>query len=402
MVFGSLSARGAGPGAPAAPVSILYPKSVAPMLIDAIPGCTLPQIESLVEVLFFASLLREEGHDLTFNVVYPGLFEAAHPTPERQHGWAPWHAIDFATPDLFTPSNVAKHALLAHSDSEYLIVHAMDDTLKITGVGHQADLPWFGDRLLTARVVHAGSIRFFYGSKEILSYSSGAVESIFPWPFAAPLRALNDVTAALGAMTELAADKREFASAALNMLSTELIRRRHGGIIAVLSQDDLQKNSTFGAQRLTSPLDFGATFAKSWEASTVNGNKEEPAEDEKLYAQDASLSCARALGFIGGMTTVDGAVLATPALSVVGFRAKLPAPDWIPKVMRRTADGTLEHMDMTLTGMRHRSAACFVGETPGRIVLIRSADGPAAAMFQDDGGEVIYWPIRDTYGPFSL
>ncbi|WP_437740572.1 putative sensor domain DACNV-containing protein [Sorangium sp. So ce1504] len=64
-----------------------YPADVARALARELEEAAPPQLEQLVEVLFFASLLREEGHDLTFNVAYPGVLDPTHPTPERVQGW---------------------------------------------------------------------------------------------------------------------------------------------------------------------------------------------------------------------------------------------------------------------------------------------------------------------------
>lgn len=380
-----------------------YPADVAKALAVALGQVALPQLERLVEVLFFASLLREEGHDVTFNLVYPGVFDPTHSTPQRVHSWEPWHVVYFETPDEFTPANAAKHALLAQGDGEYLIVHYAVDRLSITGIGYMQNMRWYHkDRLLTVRVVGAGALRFFYGSREIVSYAGGRIEPLVSWPFASSQPALDDVVEAVGSMIDVVQDKCDFASSALNMLSAELIRRRHGGIIAILSKDDAVSKRTFGASRLKTPIELGKLIASYWEASMVEGSRMHPSEDEVIETQEASDECDRALSVIGRMTTVDGAVLATPALAIVGFRAKLPAADRTPSVMRVNADGRLEEFDLKLKGTRHRSAACFVAEAPRRIALIASADGAAAAMFQDANGRVVYHPVRDRYDAFAL
>jgi hypothetical protein len=381
------------------PVS--YPSDVAKKLAIAIPDNRLPHLEHLVEALFFASFLREEGQDLAFNIVYPGVFDVNHPTPERVHGWEPWHVVDFAIPEPLNPSSLAKYALLAGGDGEYLVVHCFGEELMITGVGYLEQLRWFNDKLLTVRVAKAGVLRVFYGANEVVSYASGNIDPLVRWPFVSPRVALGDVVMTLGAMIDIETDKRALASGALHMLSSELIRRGHGGIIAILGKDDVDI-AIFGAQKLKAPLEFGSAFVGRWEASMVEGSTENPDDDLVAEAERAATECARSLSVIGRMTTVDGAVLATPALAIVGFRAKLPAPDVTPPVLKVNADGSTESIDMMLKGTRHRSAACFVEQAPRRIALIASADGPAAAMFQDDAGKVLYWPVRDSYGIFSL
>ncbi|WP_129579988.1 MULTISPECIES: putative sensor domain DACNV-containing protein [Sorangium] len=213
-------------------MNVTYPVDVARALARELGDAAPPQLERLVEVLFFASLLREEGHDLTFNVVYPGVFDPTHPTPERVHGWEPWDVVDFETPDEFTSEKVAKYAPLAQGDDEYLIVHCATDQLLIAGVGHKK-MGWPGDKLLTVRVVGAGALRFFYRSGEIASYAGGKNEPLVSWHSMYSEPALNDIVEAMDNMGEVVDDKRALASAALKMLISDVVRRRHGGIIAI-------------------------------------------------------------------------------------------------------------------------------------------------------------------------
>ncbi|WP_129579987.1 MULTISPECIES: hypothetical protein [Sorangium] len=169
-----------------------------------------------------------------------------------------------------------------------------------------------------------------------------------------------------------------------------------------MNKDDAASRRVFDASKLKAPLNFGKMVASRWETSIVEGRRMDPSGDEIADAQNAAAECDRALSVIGRMSAVDGAVVATPELAIVGFRAKLPAPDSTPLVMRVNADGRREIFDLKLKGTRHRSAACFVAQSPRRIALIASADGPAAAIFQDADGYVVYHPVRDSYDAFGV
>jgi sensor domain DACNV-containing protein len=382
-----------------------YPLQVAEKLIAALgeDSSKLPLLERFVEVLFFASLLREEGNPITFNVVYPGIFNEAQPTPERVNGYAPWHAIDLDPAIGFDATSAAKFASLAAGEGEHLIVHCVSNGLVISGVGINQELPWFSfeHRLLTARIVGAGLLRFFHGGNEIFSYTSGTVALPHKWPFASPQIAMGDVVAAMSEMIKIAPAK-DVASAALNKISGELIGRGHGGIVAICSKNDTELQRTVEARTLKAPLEFGRLFTASWEASAVAASKSPPTPEQRFEEERASAESERALSLIGRMTTIDGAVLITSELSVVGFGTKLPAAGATPPVMRVSANGTLEVFDMTKRGTRHRGAACFVANGALRIALIASADGDAAAMFKNEDGQVLYWPVRDRYGAFGL
>lgn len=376
-----------------------YPPQIAAQLIDALGDHSkgLPLLERFVEVLFFASLLREEGSSLRFGVVYPGVLDVSHPTPERVHGYAPWTVLDLEHVD-FDPANSAKLASLGEEDDNYLVVHCVDKMLVLSGVGHNKDLPWyaFEHRVLTARVVGAGHIRFFFGAAEILSYTSGNAVKPLKWPFASPQASMKDVTAAVAGLTTFP-NPEKIASVALSRLCAELVRRGHGGIIAICSDSDSEYQQNIDARRLKGSIEFGRLFAASWEASCVSGSKPNPTHEQMLEDEQARATSEHALNLIGRMSMVDGAVLMTPDLRVVGFGAKLPASTATPAVVAMSAAGTHEDFDMARRGTRHRGAACFVAGSDSRIALIVSADGDAAAMFKVACNQVLYWSVRDFY-----
>ncbi|WP_437740575.1 hypothetical protein WMF39_33555 [Sorangium sp. So ce1504] len=255
--------------------------------------------------------------------------------------------MDFETPDDFTSANVAKYAPLAQGDDEYLIVHCANDQLLITGVGHKK-MRWPGDNLLFVRVVGAGALRFFHRSAEIAYYAGGKNEPLVRWHPMHSEPALDDIVKAMDNMSEIVQDKRALATAALKMLITEVIRRRHGGIIAILNKDDAASMRTFNASKLKAPLNFGKLVASSWETSMVEGSRMDPSDDVIADAQNAAAECDRALSVIGRMSAVDGAVVATPELAIVGFRAKLSASESTPPIMRVNADGRRGIFDLKL------------------------------------------------------
>ena len=118
-------------------------------------------------------------------------------------------------------------------------------------------------------------------------------------------------------------------------------------------------------------------------------------EAESRDAHDAVESHSRT---VASMTAVDGAVLLTHELKVLGFGCKLPGLNGrAPLVLR--APASLEDQpakyDLTMRGTRHTAAALFAATRPGRMAFTVSADGPAACfMWSPRHNAVVHWPVH--------
>jgi hypothetical protein len=92
-------------------------------------------------------------------------------------------------------------------------------------------------------------------------------------------------------------------------------------------------------------------------------------------------------------TAVDGAVLLSHSLQVLGFGVKLPVPRILPNVVQVGSDGAIGGRGpIEGRGTRHAAAASFADEHPDGVAFIVSQDGDAA-VFQRMGECVVYWPL---------
>ena len=85
------------------------------------------------------------------------------------------------------------------------------------------------------------------------------------------------------------------------------------------------------------------------------------------------------LDWIGQLTAVDGVVLMTTEMDLLGFGAKLRASDAEPivSILDMLAPKPLQaHVSVSaLGGMRHQSAARFVNDCHDALVFVASQDG---------------------------
>lgn len=367
---------------------IVYPKHLAQRL-EAKTG--LSDITEFVEIAFFASLLREERREIVCQLV---LDHEGTLTNEPKE-WHRWRVIRFAVPVSLTTKSLAKHAALAERPGEYLFVEKQGGNYVIAGVSREPATSIGGPRALNVRIAGPGSLIFYQGDSEMLSYDQGETREPLPWFIGRPesRSATQHIRDALHQEDELVA------SFVLKELALELIQRRHGGLIAIMDGDRRDYVNT-QAQFLKDPIEYGEIAMDMYQWGAVAGQAD--AYDEPNPAAEAEFKRATAVyeetrALIGNMSACDGAVLLTPALAVLGFRAQLrgEAP---AEVYELGKDGGFHPFDIQLRGTRHRSAAAFVNSGRQRIALVASADGPVAAMFQTEDRRVVYWRIRERYG----
>lgn len=108
-------------------------------------------------------------------------------------------------------------------------------------------------------------------------------------------------------------------------------------------------------------------------------------------AARAALDAAR---FLGGLTSVDGAVLLTRRFRVLGFGAEVTAaaPGLSGLLNARDADGKdTVRRPLEEYGMRHRSVARFCASLDDSVGFVISQDGGVKAV-RKVGPDVVVWP----------
>lgn len=310
--------------------------------------------------------------------------------------------LDLLEAEPFTAENLAKLAALAPYDSEYLVVQERGGILKVTAVAQEANLFWLSNSVFSLRVVQAGHLEFFLGDSHLLTYRAGTITKPLQWPFAQGRAPIEHMARALVAMPDRDPlgldDARDAISWTLHGVAGELMRRRHGGIFAVLDEDD--NELALAGKRLREPLALAATTQESIDLSRA-ANSDDPGVQLAAIAASKQLEYENSV--VGRLTTVDGAVVANARLDVLAFGVKLPSRSQkVPLVSRAVGGGGYEIMDFSGKGTRHKSAVAFVEEGKRRLALIASADGPAGAVFKNEEGAVIYWPLQQRYGVFDV
>ena len=127
------------------------------------------------------------------------------------------------------------------------------------------------------------------------------------------------------------------------------------------------------------------------DAYRAEKKRRKPDPGKYLEYQDEVTALARSAALIGRLASVDGAVVLTSDLSLVGFGAeivleKCPAVraieiDRTDDIWRQTKK---RHLDSERYGMRHRSAMRLCGHVPSVAAFVVSQDGGINLVFSHE------------------
>jgi DNA integrity scanning protein DisA with diadenylate cyclase activity len=170
----------------------------------------------------------------------------------------------------------------------------------------------------------------------------------------------------------------------------------HGGTLLIINDENSIKehirskypiNSNELAEQFMGFLDKRHRFADGWHRMEAQGQGEEGDPTQYLAYREAVLSLARTASFVGRLAAVDGAVVITSDLRLVGFGTEIRLqnlPDVIAWELKEPMDlhrKKAKRLNSEQYGMRHRSAMRLCGNLEGVAALVVSQDGGVNAVF---------------------
>lgn len=129
---------------------------------------------------------------------------------------------------------------------------------------------------------------------------------------------------------------------------------------------------------------------------------QDPTDAEKLKAflnyskqQRKRREIVDRIGLIAQLSSVDGALVLTQDLDVVGYGALLRGTKWTEKITLSGYGGKCQFFDARKYGSRHNSAINFVGQCPDATAFVISQDGPVRAFTKSSEHEITCWQDCD-------
>jgi hypothetical protein len=337
----------------------------------------LPPVEELIDLcatLLNVSCMREEGHFSSFRVCF------MQPDSDFLDAYVYAHSLKFENPVPFKVKDLRKLTPAINPGMSYLVLDLKEKPLMVTGIiaayttwdkviaGELSDgsmMPMIPNLYVKA----PGEIDGCLGENTIVSYSFGST-------VISRYDVFRDSLISRELSTGSAVNDKE-RTHFLSRVLWKVDRYRHGGTILIVPS--AESCAGFIDVKYKLPCEFLFNEEKSLIdiSSSVR-------ENELVSYAD----------FIAKLTTVDGAVLLTKDLDLIGFGVEILTDKMEqkePPMKFISSDNSVDPFRrFTDNGTRHRSGYRFAHEVDGSVVIIVSQDGAVKACTKNKGDVVVY------------
>ncbi len=197
-----------------------------------------------------------------------------------------------------------------------------------------------------------------------------------------------------GALAAREVERRMIVTTQFAGILRKVIRGGHGGTIIVTGNqgEGVASKSTLHSHELNLALRRRSEFAPLLEEYAKNCAELTSSQLEAVCNVENDISAIS--DFIASLCNVDGAIVLTRQLEVVGFGGELAIADRADEVVFH--DGPSIHSPSGTRalgdfGMRHRPAAAHAKRHPGDIVFVASADRSLSVFFSFGDGDVHHY-----------
>lgn len=332
------------------------------------------ELEEVVSTLLNVSCMREEGRFSSFRVCF------LNPDSDFLDAYVYAHSLKFGKPVPFTVRALRKLAPAINPGMSYLVLDLKQKPLMVTGIIASYST-W--DKVIAGEIsggsmmpmipnLHVkapGEIDGCLGENTIVGYSFGST-------VISRYDVFKDSLIAGQLRSGSTLDEKERIHF-LSRIMWKVDRYRHGGTVLIVPSAESCAGFVDVKYRLPCRFLFNEDKSLIDISSSVR-------ENELVSYAD----------FIAKLTTVDGAVLLTKDLDLIGFGVEILTDKMEqkePPMMFINSDDTVNRIRrFTDNGTRHRSGYRFAHEVDGSVVLIFSQDGAVKACTKKEGDVVVY------------
>jgi len=402
-----------------------YPRDLARVVLaawrqrrasgDAPPVPTLIALQSLLSVSYQASLLREEGRAVTFRLVIadPTHFPAASGPPEGLQ------RLIFARPRWLEPQELRRLAPAADAARALIGIRLAPRGAEVWGLLH-AGVQWLPEAadqapLLVVSVAGPGHLIVTLGGTALAELGHGRLGTSDVDAFDSPVltTSFTGLADSLTA-TDGSGTPRDSVSEFASGLAGHVLRRavatmraeRHGGTLVVIPADRVSPLTTDGSLRVKYQFahDQGSnralTIARgilrllAVQRETMQGQLWRTFLSARAATfREHDLALLEVSQLISGLSQVDGAVVLSDTLDIVGFGAEISGH--LPSVQRVAhaldlAGTSRQWVRADRVGTRHRAAYRLCQALPEALVLVVSQDG-GLRLIRWHRDAVTYW-----------
>jgi hypothetical protein len=332
--------------------------------LSKLQSLTRQQVSSALEVAFWASLRSNEGRPTRVRLLFaePELLQ----DPIRFAKAVPYAPLELAKLTPAVPEGGCIGVSAAHEAAlEVWGLHPTDPGSSLHALGLWMPLPG---------VVHVriGPLRPY----AVISDGEAALLANAALTLPEQLRLRLGKSLTSGDIHASQAAWRE--CLLLAALARRVLHRGHGGTLLLVPPDGAWQSGVELGHAFSAP-DVALRDA----ARRGPGDPHGPVVDERA-----------ALMRVAPYASVDGAVVITRSLEVLGFGAKIVVPaDAVNEVLIAGPQASVSREDLQpiaqTGGTRHQSAARFVGATRDCVAIVISHDGHISLFFWEEALEAV-------------
>ena len=383
-------------------------------------GSPLPEhavLTQFLSIMYQASLLREEGRPVECHVVLATAAQLAPSAPSEQLATNP-HIVAFGTPRPWDEQEIRRLSPAVARPATLLAVRQTEAGELVLWGLLVADTPW--DQLpgslaatpggvppvLVVHVQGPGLLTCYCGATRVLTLRAGRIDGhgFLQFP-----RAWSR-----GRFGEMVAANPQLAYAELNLIA-ELgahVQRQavarvraggHGGLLVfvppgavaeLLAPGGLLRpkypTQELGGEGRCSQL-IHAIIARQRTLGDVSWDYYQQAHDPAL--RTLALALDHFADLMADLMAVDGALVLTQNLEIVGFGVEIRAPHIALDQVFRALDLEGEHLQAEPAdqgGTRHRAAYRLCEAAPACLAVAVSQDG-GVQLVHHNAGQIIFW-----------
>ena len=403
-------------------MSVSYPRDLlAGFLEDRVLRLSEAQREAahaLVDTLFFASLMVEEGESVGVAVVHheagaAGLAQVMDTDCDPEEGASPAWNVTAISRQRFDARSLAKLSRGIEYGTQLVVVGGTGAELWIEGIARRLPRTDGGDAMRIA-APRPGVLVFEEGFEEVLRFEAG--ERVPPGLDV--LGRAGPVRAAVGAITgdsmTMIGDSAgpggrafysySYTESALLQLLRKMRATGDGAILAMLPRApgeavlDQIKYRLLDVTVLASRIHthkrkqraaFGVRIA-TVDTTTLHRDQVEALDAARAEAE----ALDAAIDDVARLSAIDGAVLTGPHLDLYGAGYIIPSkPLPLEPLLASDARMTDVQPYAARHGARHHAAFSFAHENPGAVAFVVSEDGPVSCALRVED-RVVVWPVR--------
>lgn len=331
-------------------------------------------LEEVCQVLLNVSCMREEGRFPSFRVCFVS------PDSELLDTYIYSHVLLFKEPILFTARELNKLVPALNENMSYLMLDINERPFKAIGI-IASYTAW--QKIVTRELASGnrmpripnifvggpGELRLCFGETSIVNYDAGRcvffrTDIFTSTPIAEELRNGSNIS------------EKERLQLLYRVL-WEVGFFEHGATILIVPSEEACEQFIDIKYQLPSRFMFGG-------GTNIEKPSGKPKEKELVTYAD----------MIAKMTSVDGAVVLTKDLDLLGFGAEVLTDKMGSRHPKMRFIG-YDDQDQTYktfqdNGMRHRAGYRFCSAVPGSVAFVISQDGVIEACTKHDGKVVVY------------